>query len=330
MYFNNIFDFFRAQESFKQTETAEKAQNDMPETSEEKTMTNQQLMNDLVGSFEKKLQEVSFDNVVTFPMSFTVIMHHEDFNTIKDYAFLLARQSVNAFYNIIDKYTTEDKVCEHLATYWKVCFVPCHAEEGEMDGKAIVVRKGLPVICSSVFDTVLKKDDDPTKDSEGGSHFTVTVSGSTFYGDVNINKDSLKNLTMVNQTHFQFPWEKNKATPATAAPNSKPKVNSVAKLEAGGKEFFMNKGAYMISGSAETRTDSNIFCVDNDYVMNGHIRIQYIEKENKFKIAAFSDTALNGVLMPISKPNDIRWMNLEHDSIINLADEVEVKFETLI
>lgn len=336
-YFNNIMDFFRAQQNFSDDEAAAKPaveKNNSEKSATEATsgrMTNQQVMDELVKNFETKLKEVSFDNVVTFPMSFTVIMHDEDFKLVKDYAGLLARQAVSAFYAVIDKYMTEDKICEHLATYWKICFVPCHTETAEMDGEAITVRKGQPMTLSSVFDTVLSPEGEKSDEgSTGGSQFTVTVSGSTFYGDVNINHDALKNLTMVTNTHFKFPWEKNKIADAKAAPASKPKATSVAKLEAEGKEFYMQKGTYMVSGGAETRNDSNIFCVDNDYVMNGHIRIQHIEKENKFKIAAFAETALNGVAMLLSKPTDIRWMNLENGCIINLADEVEVKFETLV
>ena len=322
MNWNNVFDYLRAEK--KENNQAANGQ----VSNETGKLTNQGVMNELVNNFEKKLVEVSFDEVVTFPMSFTVIMHNDDFEQVKDYAPLLARQAVKAFYKVIDSHMTENSICENLATYWNICFVPCVGEDSEMNGQAIYVEKGRIQTLSAVHDTVLNKDGTEKK---GGSTFTVTVSGSTFFGEVNINKEALKNLVLVSETHLQIPWNRTPGeTEGKAEENGKAAGISVAKIFTQGKVFTMQNGTYMVSGSAETRHEPNIFRVNSDYVMNGHIRIQYIEKDNKFKIAAFFDTTLNGNEMPKSNPSDIRWMDLENDATILLADDVEMTFKTLI
>lgn len=319
---NDVFNFLRAEGNTQETEKATTSDGN-------KKMTNQLVMNELAKNFEMKLKEVSFDKIVTFPMSFTVIMNYNDFQLVKDYTPLLAEQAVETFYKIIDKNMTEESICKNLATYWNICFVPCYGDESEMNEEVIYTKPGTIQTLSSVHDTIFKKNNEE-EDGEG-SQFTVTVSGSSFFGDVNINKEALKNLTLVSKTHFQKSWKRTQAkTESITTSNNKPASISVAKLFAQGKEYSMQSGTHMVSGSAETRSDANIFRVNSDYVMNGHIRIQYIEKDNKFKIAAFSDTTLNGKDMPKSNPSDIRWMDLENDAIIVLAEDVEITFKTLI
>lgn len=317
----DVFNFLRAEDN-----TQEPGQRQVTSGGQPK-MTNQVVMNELAKNFEMKLKEVSFDEIVTFPMSFTVIMNDTDYQLVKDYTPLLAEQAVKTFYKVIEKNMTEGRICKNLATYWNICFVPCYGEESEMNGEVIYTKPGMIQTLSSVHDTVLKKDEG----EEGGSQFTVTVSGSAFYGDVNINKEALKNLTLVDKTHFRIPW-----TPLGSMPVQptnvahKPAGITVAKLIGQGLEFSLQSGTYMISGASETRNEHNIFKVNNDYVMKGHVHIQYIEKDNKFKIAAFSDTTLNGEDLPLSKPGDIRWMDLANGATLELAGEVELSFKTLI
>ena len=105
---------------------------------------------------------------------------------------------------------------------------------------------------------------------------------------------------------------------------------AVAKLSCQGKEFSITGDTCLVSGTYETRKDKNIFIVDSEFVENGHIHIQYMKKENKFKIAAFAPTELDGKVLQLNTATDKHWMDLSDGASINLANDVVLTFKKLI
>lgn len=291
-------------------------------------MNNQTILNNITRQFERELKANSFEDVVTFPMSFTIILNMKDYYKQKDYTPLIAQKTVEAFYRIIKENMKDGKKCANLATWWNISFVPCETEGVQVNENMIVVEEGKYAICCAVHDKVMD-----FKDSEdgSGSQFSVTVGGSTIYGNINFNRERLANLKVVSDTHFNIDWDPDLSEVVTPSMDKTANLGTpVAKLCCQGKEFNLIKGTYMVSGTTETRKDKNIFVVDSDYVENGHIRIQYIEKDNKFKIAAFGDTKLNDEEMQKSTATDMVWMDLLDNTFISLADDIDLTFRTMI
>ena len=292
-------------------------------------LSNDNIMKYIVKHFEKEMNENSFDDLVTFPMTFTVIMNQKDFNRKKDYAPLVAKQTIKKFYESIRKEVENGKSCENLATYWSISFVPCGNQAVEVDENNYAVEEGDIAICCSVHDRIATL----SEQDEIGSQFSVTLGGSEIYGNVNINYNAIKNLNLVGEAHFQFPWDPALPTGQNMKPVQveNPGMN-IAKLFNEEYTFNITGGTCEVSGPAETRLnirDLTIFQVNNDYVNNGHIRIQYIKSDNKFKMAAFDYTTLNGMPMETSSKNDIHWVDLTDGARITLADQVTLTFKTL-
>ena len=304
---------------------------------EKRPLRNKDIQEYIVKHFEHELKENSFEEVVTFPMSFTVVLNQKDFGRRKDYAVTLAKHVVKKFYqtirNAMEKVKSEENmkpVCENLATYWNISFVPCGEEVMEVNENHIQVPEGQMAIFCSVHDRIATIDEK----NETGSLFSVNVGGSSIFNNVNINFDTIKNLKLVSESHFQFAWDPTLPVGEGGLVRSHEEmVFPVAKLVGEQSEFNILNGTCEVSGMTDTRSDSrelSILKVKSENVIDGHIRIQYLEHENKFKMAAFGITYLNNDRVAISTKNNVFWTDLKDGDIINLGnDDVVFTFKKL-
>ena len=295
-----------------------------------KKLNNQAILEHVRDHFKHEMYEKSFLNVITFPMSFTIILNQNDYDAFKDYSGLVSKYIVRSFYEVVRAAITEgqDKVCENLATYWNFSFLQCEDEPVTVDNKVIHVEEGDYYICSTVHDLLI---DQVEKSGESGSTISISKGGSKIYGNININRESLKSLRIVGQTHFQMDWDPGMNEVAMPQQGSASNVSTaVGELNVDGKVYKLTSGTYMVSGLSETRTNSNIIIVNSHYVKPGHVHIQYIEKDNKFKIAAFEETELSGKTMPISSASEKCWVDLNDGADIELAGDTVMVFRALV
>ncbi|MBO5016925.1 MAG: hypothetical protein J6C92_14135 [Bacteroidaceae bacterium] len=295
---------------------------------EVKELNNESILEYVAEHFKQQMKKKSFRKVVTFPMSFTIILNKKDYEGFQEYSGVVSKYIIYEFYDIIKKELTEGKVCENLATYWNISFLQCDDEPVEINGKMVQVNEGEYYIFCCVHD----KLSETVAKGTGGSTISVSKGGSKLYADININMETLNSLKIVGQTHFQMTWDPmmSNVFMSTETPIVENVSSAVAKLCCQGKEYMMTGGTYKVSGLDEKQKDKNTFIVDSEFVENGHIMIEYIAEENKFKIAAFAETELNGRDMPISTAGDKKWSDLQDGMTINLAGDVILTFKKLI
>jgi len=291
-----------------------------------KQITNEDILNYVTAHFEKEMKDKSFHNVVTFPMSFTVILNRKDYERFAEYCRVVSKHIVLNFYRIIKEELAKgkEKVCEPLATYWNVSFLQCDNEPLEVNGCFVQVDEGDYCICSCVYDKLSEQ----VKNRKGGSTISVSKGGSRLFANVNINPQSLENLRIVNETHIQMDWDRRMSDVFEFhGPVARHHDGSLGRLVGNGYIFRLDKGVYRVSGSEETVRDKNVLIVDSDFVENGHVQLEYIASEDKFKMAAFADTKLNGKPLPLSDAGDKRWIDLNDGDNMNLADDVILTFK---
>jgi len=316
---------FGVEKDIPQQTTSKQEMNGEESSPQSKRITNADILDYVTAHFENEMNEKSFHNVVTFPMSFTIILNQKDYEGFSDYCRIVSKHIVLNFYRIIKEALAkgEDKVCEPLATYWNISFLQCEEEPLMVDGKIIKVEEGDYYICSCVHDKLT----DQVNKNPAGSMISVSKGGSRLFANVNINQKSLEDLRIVGETHIQMDWDYrmsnvfDRHTPLAHYDKVAP-----GRLLTGGHVFYMNGGTYRVSGSEETSNDNNVFIVDSAFVENGHIQVEYISKEDKFKMAAFAPTKLNGKQVPLSDANDKQWLDLSDGDSINLADDIILTF----
>jgi len=295
-----------------------------------KELTNQDIFNYVTEHFKTQMLKKSFQNVITFPMSFSVILNKSDYEEFKYYCKVVSEAVVLDFYRIIKEALNEDKqkVCKNLAKYWNISFLQCDDEPLDVNDNIVQVDKGEYYIFSTVLDKLV---DEVEKSGEGGSTFAVSKGGSQLYANMNINKDTLSDMKLIGETHVHIDWDEHLTSAYVF--DSMPETDTgkaVAKIRTQGKVFKMGNGTYTISGNRETRRDKNIFRVDSDFVENGHVQI-FIKDDNKFQIQALHDSVMvNDEPVEVSTTNDKIFKNLaDGDTISIFNNEVLMEFSTI-
>lgn len=327
----NLMDFInKCSPSLDKTETIKDnaAEANQPVLPEE--LRNEDIYNYLVDHFKQQLLCKSFGKVITFPMSFTVVLNEKDFNEFKDYSQVVSEQAIFSFYEVISEALTVGKVCKNLATYWNICFMPSSDEPVDVNDNFIRVERGDHFIFSCVHDTLSSIE---KEDSTGGSTFTVSKGGSKLFENININREVIKDLRLVNEAHVQMNWESsyifskgsNEGREVSAAQTN----NAAAKLICNGKEYGIVSGTYVISGADEKRNDPHVFVINSYFIECDHLHIQYIEKDKKFKMAAYhGNVMLNDEPVKVSSSSDKIFYDLKDGDSIDVGDVV-ITFRTL-
>lgn len=327
----NLMDFInKCSPTLDKSETVKNNAAGVSETALSTELRNEDVYNYLVDHFKQQLLCKSFGKVITFPMSFTVVLNEKDFNEFKDYSQVVSEQAIFSFYEVISEAMTVGKVCKNLATYWNICFMPSSDEPVDINDNFIRVERGDHFIFSCVHDTLSSIEKEGTS---GGSTFTVSKGGSRLFENININKEVIKDLRLVNEAHVQMNWESAYIYSRGTMDKSEESVphagNAVAKLLCNGKEYQIVNGTYVVSGADETRNDPNIFVIDTYFIHCDHLHIQYIEKDKKFKMAAYhGNVMLNDEPVKVSSSSDKIFYDLKDGDSIDVGDVV-ITFRTL-
>jgi hypothetical protein len=80
-------------------------------------------------------------------------------------------------------------------------------------------------------------------------------------------------------------------------------------------EYLMKDDEIIVSGSDETRDDSNIFTIPTEWVNAPHLQIKYNKADSKFYLASFGElTTLNEMPVEQSEINAPKWVELPVNS----------------
>lgn len=295
----NFWQRIGIQDWFLTNETSEKAQ--------AKALTPDTVYSYIIDKFKESIKELSFADRVVFYHEFIISFNADDYKEFvanKQGIFgLIVHETVEQFYKILKEYREAGKTVKPSGSKWVFRLVS-HPDYAR--GDKGFIGKLLP--------------DNNKKEENLRVTFIPRQTGiaQTFDVDQNI----LKGFTYYSEGYFEIPYEE--ALETEAQVEKKPGNANIARLEtiipdqqfAGKKvEYLMKEEDLIISGSDETREDSNIFTIPSEWVNAPHLQIKYNKDEDKFYLASFGEiTTLNENTVERSDVNAPKWVELPVNS----------------
>lgn len=317
-------------------------------------LTNERIKKMLVNNFEQEIKRRSVGKRMIYPMSFTIVMHHEDYQQHCDDFHLFMGEVVDDFYGVIRKYKNKYPNYINPAKYWKFRFIPSMFDKMEMDDKEVNVVKGNPFILCSIFDVI------EGKTSAGSIQVSVTVGKSQAIRDVNVNLAAFENFNLREEPVIIY-WKDPFGKPTPPQPQAgealigntqekQDKPHEEQKPVEGTKLFSPSfdipfhdptkvttsqpKLAYKLNGEIYSHTiksdecyicgksskgeNAETFKAMSDQVSNPHVLIRKDKEQNVWLIAAFEQTHLGDKVLETSNPSNPIWTTISQSENISM------------
>ncbi|WP_374949013.1 hypothetical protein [Mucilaginibacter sp.] len=296
----NFWQRIGIQDWFLTNETSEKAK--------AKALTPDTVYSYIIEKFQESITELSFADRVVFYHEFIISFNADDYKEFvanKQGIFgLIVQETVEKFYEILKEHRTAGKTVKPSGSKWVFRLVS-HPDYAR--GDKGFIGKLLP-------------DNNNKKEENLRVTFIPRQTGIAQTFDV--DQDILKGFTYYSEGYFEIPYHEELETEAQI--EKKPGNNTIARLEtiipdqqfAGKKvEYLMKENDLIVSGSDETREDSNIFTIPSEWVNAPHLQIKYNETDGKFYLASFGEiTTLNEITVERSDINAPKWIKLPVNS----------------
>ncbi|GHV23547.1 hypothetical protein FACS189428_7180 [Clostridia bacterium] len=297
-------------------------------------ITNKILLKELVEHFETQLEEESVGKRMLYPMAFNVLMHADDYADRKDALKLVLPEVVATFYDVIKRHQTEYPNFTPPAKYWFFQFSSCELNEIEIiASEPTQIEKGKITTLSTLFTFDFQAGN--TR-SETNVHFSIKPQNSDPSGNKNINEEAFKKINMLAEGAFYFDFDKDLRNETGGI---QPTFRSLAELRCSdnlfigingnGNVYDMRDNLITITNKRDERQGANIVKLDTGAIIGGHVQIKYLPTENRFQIAAFGMTKLNGRGKPLdlSAGGNIQWYDLPNKSQIFMNDTIALEFK---
>jgi hypothetical protein len=280
--------------------------NESTEKAKAKALTPNTVYSYIVEKFESSIRDLSFADRVVFYHEFIISFNAEDYKEFvadKQGIFgLIVQETVARFYEILKEYRALGKTVKPSGSKWVFRLVS-HPDYAR--GDKGFIGKLLP--------------DNNQKEQNLRVTFIPRQTGIAQTFDV--SQEALKGFTYYSEGYFEIPYEEELEPEAKLAAKEQ---NNIARLEtiipdqqfAGKKvEYLMKDEEIIVSGSEETREDSNIFTIPSDWVNAPHLQIRYNKADGKFYLSSFGEiTTLNEVVIERSDINSPKWIELPVNS----------------
>jgi hypothetical protein len=280
--------------------------NESTEKAKAKALTPDTVYSYIVEKFEGSIRDLSFADRVVFYHEFIISFNADDYKEFvadKQGIFgLIVQETVAKFYEILKEYRALGKTVKPSGSKWVFRLVS-HPDYAR--GDKGFIGKLLP--------------DNNQKEQNLRVTFIPRQTGIAQTFDV--SQEALKGFTYYSEGYFEIPYEEELEPEEKLAAKVQ---NNIARLEtiipdqqfAGKKvEYLMKDEEIIVSGSEETREDSNIFTIPSDWVNAPHLQIRYNKADGKFYLAAFGEiTTLNEVIVERSDINSPKWVELPVNS----------------
>ena len=281
--------------------------NETSERAKAEALTPDTVYSYIIEKFKESIKELSFADRVVFYHEFIISFNAEDYKEFvanKQGIFgLIVHETVEQFYKILKEHRSEGKTVKPSGSKWVFRLVS-HPDYAR--GDKGFIGKLLP--------------DNNKKEENLRVTFIPRQTGIAQTFDV--DQDILKGFTYYSEGYFEIPYEEALETEAQTA--AKPGQTNIARLEtiipdqqfAGKKvEYLMKEDDLIVSGSDETREDSNIFTIPSEWVNAPHLQIKFNRADGKFYMASFGEiTTLNEVTVERSHVNSPKWVELPVNS----------------
>ena len=283
-------------------------------------LTNQQLLDQLLDHFVVALKEESVGQRMLYPMSYTIIMHPEDYDArVQSFPFMI-KETVAAFYRKIRELSGQYPNYNPPARNWFFQFVRSSVDSIDdplQDGLSFKVHKGKITTIAQLLSTDIESSSNTIINTN--VNVSIKIEGSDVMAGLNFSPDAIKGLDMVSDNIFRIKFDPTLNDDANKIQTHSANHGIAEVSYTTGHSnvtYLMQDNLIHISGSNETRIRRDIFKVENDIIKSSHVQIKHDSLTQKFYIAIFDTTRVNGRAVEMSQGGNIVWHDLANNSII--------------
>ncbi|HOZ85189.1 MAG TPA: hypothetical protein PK191_06850 [Niabella sp.] len=288
------------------------------EEEEEKRLTNQELVNQVVESFKETIDRESFNKRMMYDCSYLILMRPEDYHHAELRLAGITEGILDEFHDIIHEKKVQFPRYAPIGTFWDFQF--CPSEKGIDNAE---IEPGSVQVISA-----------PTSEKSwaelSSEHIKVSISSKhSKYSKYDLNPNTFANIDILSKGHFRVKFNKDlfaSETATSSATNSSvtPKKDKLATIQ-----FVVNKQRYSypmrekqlkITKALDGLTSSaTLLCINDPTgsLQKEHIMIKYEEAARLFYIALFADAFVNEQRLELSRTGDNPvWHPLKNESSI--------------
>lgn len=294
-------------------------------------LSNKVLLSELREHFKEELDKLSVGERMLYPMSFKILLHHEDYNNVKESFPFVLPEVVKEFYKVIRTMSKTYKDFTPPAKEWVFQFSPCRVEDVDLsDGRVVIVKKGHITTVASLMAVDLRQSNVSVASN---TRVSIKLQDSNVMNDVNVNWEAISKIEIISENYFKCKFDMS-LNPSTvkfeqASSDLAEWCIAVMSYEKNHKTitYCMLDNQIEISGPSGLENDRKVFRIGQSSLSTPHVQIKYIPESRKFQIAAYAMTRLSGRELEISQIGMPKWYALANNSKIFLNDEISVKFE---
>ena len=307
-------------------------------------ITNQLIRDLLVRQFYTHLMRESVGKRMLYPMSFTMLMHPDDFEDRLPYIQFILEEIVDGFYKIIHEKTEVFSNNTPVCRKWYFDFVPFEGMPPGIDDEQFIVEKNNPVVLAQLAP---KGAEGPMMSVENNVKVSLMCNNSEIKFNNAINFEALGQANILDKGKFEYPFDASLGGRATSNGGNDntggntdhtslpplprgPKDIGYAKVQyqMGGQRvtYSMTSTYITISGNDDTRSGNSIIKLPVDGIINDHVMIRFLPASGAFELAANGPTRLNGRNIDLSDNDKVRWVALSNNSSIFINETIKVTF----
>lgn len=300
-------------------------------------LSNKSLIERIAKEFETELQKASTDDKVLFPMSFTILLHPDDYTKISDYFAPVTQSIVKRFYKIIrknrgasfvetyiNKFLKKKSNCKDVTPIgynWE--FILTKTTVNNVGGFQVGINN--PAFVISATARVYGNNTSETSSTK----VSVSCLNSNPSESKEINIETLKGINLMGDNHYLIAFNNNLVYSDQDIDSSDKSTNyGTLQYKGNGKiyTFTIKDEIVSISGINDERTQRSIFKIPTSELKNDHVQIKVDLPTGKYYISTIADdTRLNQGIMAqsLGTPN---WIELPNNSEILIRGKYSVKF----
>ncbi|WP_114791389.1 hypothetical protein U0035_00655 [Niabella yanshanensis] len=289
------------------------------EEEEEKRLTNQVLVNQVVASFKETIERESFNKRMMYDCSYLILMRPEDYHHAELRLAGITEGILDEFYSHINEKKNQYPRYDPIGSFWD--FQYCPAEKG-VDNTEIEPGSVQVVSAPTSEKSWMELSSEQIKVSVSSKH--------SKYSKYDLNPNTFANIDILSKGHFRVKFNKelfaSESNTTSTGTNTSltPKKDKLATLQ-----FVINKQRYSfpmrekqlkITRAVEGLTSTaTLLCINepSGSLQKEHVMIKYEEGSRLFYIALFADAFVNEQKLELSRTGETPvWHPLKNDSTI--------------